>query len=327
MKESFPKSNNNENKQACDIDKEELTHSEYDRREKAAIKRTKSFFDRHQDQIEPTAEGAIKLHIYNFLFKNPDASKEELKATFKKINKLSETEKEYSHENNFLPTIGIELEVPLKDLTYEDISVLNQLKIHNESAEDEFGLLWEVNPSFSYSPSVQSRIIQELAEMNAIPLKFDKRKRNPHLKRVSEKTEDILSLHINFGIPIKTTRQQLERGFLVPSFLVNDLLNYAFTSPKRITNRKTSTSLRFVHDAEDSEKNKNFTNLRLELRASEFRDYPTYRLIAESQKIIALFIAHMKFNLGDREMNDKEKLLAQLWGGFRRRCPISIQRC
>jgi hypothetical protein len=278
--------------------------------------------------MEPTAMPAIKLYIYNFLVKNYEATKEDLEKTFIKINRLSELENEYSKENNLLPTIGVEIEVPRKNLTYAKREILTKLEIPNESEENG---LWEVNPSFSYSPWVQARIIQELAEMEALPL--ENKTKNSQGKIVGK---DLLSLHVNFGMPAEVTRRIMSdnRDEIV---LMSDTLTYAFSSTDRIAGRKTATSVRWDDDAKESKKSINkkkkakyLSNtddlLRLELRAGEFRDYPTYRMLAEAQRLIALLISNIKENSDLFPITPKESTLVELWKKFENEVKILFQR-
>ena len=296
---------------------------EKEKARKKIYKEVSKIIVKHLKEIELTALPAIKLYLYNFIAKNPKATEKESEKAFTKINLLSEKENKYSQESNFLPTIGIEIEVPRTNLTPEKREILYGLNVPNDS---EGSNLWEVNPHFSYSPWVQAQIIQELAEMDALPL--EKIEGNPH-KKIPSYTP--LSLHVSFGMPKEIINKILVQNTYEVS-LLNDTLIYAFTSPNRIDNRKTTDSSYFKDDAQPSKKNedKNYTNkkssdmysdnsevlLRLELRAFEFKDYPTYRMLAESQRLMAMLISYLKTYVDHNKIDSKELELAMLWKKF-----------
>ena len=55
---------------------------------------------------------------------------------------------------------------------------------------------------------------------------------------------------------------------------------------------------------------------RLEFRATEFNDYPTYRLLTESQHIMGMFLAHLEKMLGHTDISINQERLAVLWEEF-----------
>lgn len=277
--------------------------------------------------IEETALPALRLHLFNYLLKHKDADDADLEKEFTRINRLSSLEREFASEGNPLPTIGIEIELPKTQLTPEIVKVLNTLEIQNEDAIDRAGLLWEVNPSFSYSPSVQSRVLEELAVIGAVPLATDAEGGTSRVPK-----EEAFSLHVNFGIPPSIDGAMLmseEATF----FLLNDCLTYAFASSERLLLRKTSTSIHLAKSAEKSKKIKNKEKempgeedggyysqtasglRRVELRAMEFRDYPTFRMLSESQKLMAMLFGHLEHKQGIKQ-TPSEKAIAKLWSAF-----------
>lgn len=270
-------------------------------------------------QIEETAIPALKLHLFNYLSRHAQATEEELEKEFARINRLSDIEREYGAKNNPLPTIGIEIELPRTHLSQERVEILTQLGIPNEDAIDMEQEFWEVNPGYSYSPWVQARTLEELAEFGAIPLDANERE-----KRVSKNIE--LPLHINFGIPEHihiSEDRDMNSGEWSEVVLLNDCLNYAFTSPERLEGGKYGRTYHAVKEGSRSKKTvrgkSGVTQIgtggphRLELRAFEFRDYPTFRLLTESQKIVAMLFAH----LGNARLRDTQEVaLAELWKNF-----------
>ncbi len=104
---------------------------------------------------------------------------------------------------------------------------------------------------------------------------------------------------------------------------MNDLLTYAFASPYRIQNRKTNKSykIELANDADYSSyygRDRGSALLRLELRAGEFKDYPTFRLLSESQALAASLIAFIKSREGKQNSPSHESAeLALLWPKIR----------
>jgi hypothetical protein len=54
---------------------------------------------------------------------------------------------------------------------------------------------------------------------------------------------------------------------------------------------------------------------RLEYRANEFSNYSTFRMIAESQRLAAMFFSYLK-ETNDIEINELEGKLSDLWVKF-----------
>lgn len=263
--------------------------------------------------FEPTAMPATKLHLYNFLKNHPDASDEDFLKEIKKCRRYSEQETKYGREDDILPTIGIEIEIPREYLDKRKADILDELGIPNQSEIDD---LWEANPEFTYSPWVQARMIQELAMMGALPLENIDRVK----KVISEKG---LSLHINLGPPCNFM-ERIIAPYADSAYALNDIMNYAFTSGERLKHRKTSQSLSVSKKARDSKKSRkkassgDSTNVsleRLELRASEFRDYPSYRMLAEVQQLGAALFSFIKVRQ-NLPTDNIEQELARIWSDF-----------
>ncbi|MBI3632708.1 MAG: hypothetical protein HY226_00270 [Candidatus Vogelbacteria bacterium] len=124
-------------------------------------------------KIPETAAVVAKMHFYNVL-RVGGITDEAMAREVSRINRLSEIEDLYSQPSNPLPTIGIEIEIPGQWLNYEKVEVLDRLKVPNRQELVGGGYLWEVRPDFSYSPLVQSRYLQELVTMEALPLETGK---------------------------------------------------------------------------------------------------------------------------------------------------------
>jgi hypothetical protein len=264
---------------------------------------------------EETALAAVKLRLLNYLSRNPEAADDDQSEEIEKMRHLSTMEAEFSAESNPLPTVGLELEAPHRYLTPYRRDILDALGIPNER---ETPGLWEVITEFSYSPWVQGRIIQELAVMGAIPL-------------VETKTgmwvpdAELLSLHVNLSPPGGLEYLQLVR-YKKEALLLNDMMIYAFDSPQRILGRKTSEShlFRAGYKSKRSKKTKlpdtdpwgsTLHPTRAEARAGEFRDFPTYRMIVEYQRMAGMYFSHVKLREG-MELTKAEAELAKLWADF-----------
>lgn len=267
-------------------------------------------------EIEETAAPAVKLYMFNRLLSNPQFTQAEINKELIKINRLSELERESSEESNPLPTIGIEIETINENpvLRNKFGTILKKMGIpHYIEMTDEL----EVNTHFSYNAITQARIIQELAKMGVIRLEAYK---NNQKQRVPD--SDMLSLHINFGLPneIKSVLGY-NKDML---YKLNDVVTAAFCSPNRIWNRKTNTSINWDKEATESKKHKknypvayadtNYT--RLELRATEFKDYPSFRMLVETQRLAAMLIANLKTFTNLRNINTVENALSDLWQEF-----------
>ncbi len=255
--------------------------------------------------FEPTAIPAIKLHLYNFFANHADMDEEELQKEINKCKRWSEMEKEYGEKNNPLPTIGIEIEILKENLTPDKVAVLRDLGIPNHE-EFNSSRIWEVNPDFSYSPWLQSRVIQELAAMEVLPLQEAIGSRYGRVP-----AQRILSLHINLGWP-RVIIYKISHCNNIET--LSDTLNYAFTSTKRIRQLKVLPyNLKKSKKSSSGKNNEVF--FRLELKAPEFRDYPSYRMLAEAQRIGAMLFSYIK-KMENLPLSPVEKKLADLWFNF-----------
>lgn len=253
---------------------------------------------------------AARLHIYNAL--KGDNNNDIPQKDIDKIQRMSQVERRYALKKDFLPTIGIEIETPETSLNKSTQQVLKELNIPNTIGSDYPIRLWEVNPDYSHSPLVQSRVLQELAHMEAIPID-SKTGKLPRDARTS--------LHINFGLLKVTSREMdsIQNKFHEDISLLNDILTYAFASPYRIRNRKTRNSYD-IKVAKDEDHKVFYREgkpalMRLELRAGEFRDYPTFRLLAEAQALTGSLLADIKLEEGfyTGGPSDTEVKIASLW--------------
>lgn len=270
----------------------------------------------HAHKWEKSAHDAIKLRLFNFIVRNQPLSSESLQKELDKLRKISNSERDLGKANNPLPTIGIEIEIPRKAVSDEKEQILDDLDIKNEL---EYNNDLEINPLFSYDAATQARLIQELAELGIFPLN-DVENNGTTSKKIADWAS--LSLHINLGMPPGMEEEDFGEHYLDEAYKLSDTVVYAYSSARRLETRKTSDSVFAKDDVSPSRKNQrrnskdNFSLIRLELRAVEFKDYPSYRMLLETQKLGAMLASHIKTSQHKNRGSKKEKALAILWSEF-----------
>ncbi len=276
-----------------------------------------SIFAEHFSDVETTVTQAAKLMIYNYLKMNPAPTKDDLSSLKKKISYLSTQEKLYKENYTVLPTVGIEVEFLRAHLEGEARVVADVLAIPNyqESYKE-----WETNPYFSYNPFVQSRIVMELSKLGAFRVTQTE---DPKKRLIPE--EDMHSMHINFGMAglpedlvVRLVGNKEAALYREDVEILCDVLTYAFVSENRILNRKSDNAYEYKSDAEESEREPLITDYhaRLELRTFEFKDFPSFILLPEAQRLTAMYFAHIKVN-EHVIVTETERKLAGLWMSFK----------
>ncbi|MBP9762233.1 hypothetical protein KBD34_01310 [Patescibacteria group bacterium] len=261
--------------------------------------------------VPSTAQPALRLQIYAAMREEVAGGSVDWKQVQSSCKRLLQHEAQYARTDLHLPTIGIEVEIPSIFFTFRHREVLLELGIPT-SRED--ARLNEMSPEFSHSPWIQASLLQGLVRMGAVPSVATS---VGGLVRVANDVP--FSLHVNLGIPfgVPEALDKLEKMREEIAYL-NDALTYAFASPERALFRKTDVAFSLKHDAERSNKMSNKTQAaRLELRAGEFRGFPTYRLLAETQCLGSMFFAYQQQILMGK-LPDRKKRLAELWPSFRR---------
>ncbi|OGI62568.1 hypothetical protein A2818_02440 [Candidatus Nomurabacteria bacterium RIFCSPHIGHO2_01_FULL_40_12] len=263
-------------------------------------------------KIAGTARDAVKLHMYNYLSNQPQASLENFTAELLAINKLSKIENEAVHFDNPLPTIGIEIEnFAAEKNTVRTVKNLGVRSPHYE----------EINPDFSYSAKTQARVLMELIKIGFIPTE----KGTDGINRIPEDFIGDFSLHINFGFPGNVDVLNVDMRTAYP---LSDCLAYAYASPERLIGRKTRDSVLVPDDAQKSKKNlvrRSKPKLRLEIRATEFKDYTSFRMLLEAQRLVAAYFSFVEHEQG-LPLSEKEKKLFQLWLEFESNFSIIRER-
>lgn len=279
------------------------------------VEETKKMFN--GKDFPPTVVPAIRLHVFNFLKKNPRASSNDVSIEVNRLKHYLDLETETVKEGNPLPTIGLEIEIPeeLFPAEFEGGAVLNSLGINTEMEVSQIGpeKFIEIQTAFSYSGWVQSRMMQELVEMNVIPVENDEGGR--HIE------PGLLSMHCNFGIPPGLIQKGGPEEKICKR--ITDLLTFAYVSPERIAQRKTrKASLSKRKDIQKTEKmqtgegaHSNKMPLRFEIRTTEFVGQSSYRMLTEAQVLVGLVIAHLKREK-NLEISVTEERFADLFSEF-----------
>jgi len=272
---------------------------------------------------EETSGELVKLMLFNFLAKNSNPDEKEWQNMRTEINHYIQAEKEAANYENSLPTIGIEIEVPIRDSRFlkQIIAVFDGLcfyQYHPENDQNEKPELYELATHFSYSALTQAKILQELAKLGFVPLEPIPKNQNSNSAfnfRIPK--DNILSLHINIGMPEKIVDSGdfSNTNFQIDLSLINQAIALAFTSPERLTNRKTAHSLAVKSDASPSKKTedsslkmiaKNFS--RVELRAGEFRNQSTYEMLLKTQRLMAILFSRQKIAQRQKATPTEKKL-------------------
>ncbi len=270
--------------------------------------------------VEPTILPAVKIDLFNMLFKcalNRVSPSGEIEKSISRYEHWSRVESVARSTKGVLPSIGIEIEVPIDFIDERSIFVLNKIGIPNDEETvpvDRPVNLHEINPSPTYSAWTSNRILQGLVGVGAIPIHESEESGKREIEN-----EEPLSLHINFGIPYDLFRagsssiEFFENEHIDYMYILSDAMNIAFTSERRLKMRKTNESVLTKDDSVDSSYNS--VAYRVELRAQEFKDYTTCRMMVESQYLAACLFAGLKSleNIRQDVVGDK---LSDLWSVF-----------
>ncbi len=288
-------------------------------------------FGRVSQKITP----ALHLHFFNNILEeeaNPNIQRDKALER-RKLEAYIKDEKS-AEENPYLPTIGVEIEVPkyftIDENLFEATSLLGIPREGESFLDNE---AWEFAIDFSYSAKTQSLIAHELIRGGFIETEEE------HNKKKIRGAGDF-SMHINLGFPLEiadklkgvtyttTLNRELQQLKDDSDVLVN-ALTYAYTSPQRIENRKTNKRFTIDRPAkkgkdkkggkeekeyieEEDEDDSMVPSGRLEIRSLEVRDATLYRLLPEAQLLAsALFTSHL-----DSTLDDKQIALKAIWQDF-----------
>jgi hypothetical protein len=272
------------------------------------------------DQIEMRIRPALMLYMFN-VCNTHDAPAVELdpavrdKHFSRMYQKLQHAEKHAVLHANALPPIGVELEIEeggrRSNRNERTSAILSKLDIEHHCITNDYWSVdsdqLEVNESYSYSAAVQARLLQELAVLGAVRVKDGKRNTTRTMV-----TDAMYSLHVNLGMSqdeLGAAKRQGNRT--IKPNLLSTLSTLAFTSPNRLDRRKTADAVQ-VKQANMGVDGLKSTVARLELRAFEFRDYPTYRMLYEVQLLTACFFGYRGAQLHS-SASQQDRRLAVIW--------------
>lgn len=244
-----------------------------------------------------TALPAIKFSLFNFFRANPNYSTDDLDREIAKMSALGAREEIYKCSHK-VPTVGTEVEFPTSWLKTGDIKILNELGVRNEPELSTLSdkLLWEVNQGYSYSASVQARVLQELGNAKIIHP-------NEHL-----------SLHINLGTPdyLKDSDKVRDDHSEVYFFINSSTI--AFTTTERMEKRKRyGTYTLSNEDVKESDRGSKF---RFEIKSHELNDKGAYRAISDIQMLAAGFFTSLKKEHG-LNFDEMDQRINNVWEDFK----------
>ncbi len=282
---------------------------------KAIVSQVNEEAERYRD-VPNTALQALKIQLFNAFSK---ASKSEdrqilLEKIYQRQTVLNQAETDARNIDNPLPPIGIELEMPFSFASPQLAAALEMLgfyvyrdrvtnRMRVAAVDDKF----EATTDFSYSADTQSRTVFELAQF--VPAVLTK---NPDLANID------YPLHVNLGIPQGIDFQKLNR--LSSDFnILGSILMFAYTTVTRIKHREFD-KLYMLKPANVSDKSDQVDgkSIRLELRAGQFRDLPTYQLLHKTQNLGAMLMAFLR-KTSSLTLSEDEEELAALWIEFRQK--------
>jgi len=210
-----------------------------------------------------------------------------------------------------MPTIGVELEVPIFHESFAADSVLKNLGLevsYDDANNGKFGdYLFEVSTNFSYGPWIQARTLNELVKFGIVPLESTFSKADGKSSRFQINRGYPLSLHVNMVIP------GVSQSFLQNNFqdiaVINKLLYLGYSSPLRITEKKTSTAARIKNNHIRPSARVAGRNLpaRVELTTFELGDRETYRMLLRVQRLFDLFGSSARVRCNRRIEGDDQK--------------------
>lgn len=271
--------------------------------------------------LEPTVIPLMKLLVFNQLTIKPDSNPPDIAiATINNSQRILANEILYASKAVPLPTVGLELELPLTLQMGKYIDILSIFCIPNY---DESGPSREVNFEFSYSPLVQALLVNELIYMGIVEGQMYDETTSGKLSNFVLYPYKPISKHVNFGIPFELDEVTMKRYASEVKILV-DNLTYAYVSGRRIMTRKSNASyyVRKEH-VKESLKTKGCRLseydpelLRLEIKTGELKDNHFAYELFTSQALCAMLFAYIKCRVGLR-LTNAEANLAGMWETYR----------
>ncbi len=257
---------------------------------------------------------AMNLHIFNDFLRRGSVvySEKEKKEVLKKFKNFIEEEKQ-AEESPYLPTIGVEVEVPSRFSVDNDVCEATKELGIPEGCDEA----WEFAPDFSYSAKTQSAIVHELIRGGFIETENDVERNGKKIRGSGD-----FSLHVNLGVypdvreNLNNTDRSVRAQYENSVDVLTNALTYAFTSPERLEKRKTNTRYNTWKESSPSKKKRpegytNSSSNRIEIRSLEVRDKTLYRMLVESQLLGEALLS----NFSEDDSRTKERL-SEVWDDF-----------
>lgn len=292
--------------------------------------------------LKSTKEAAA-LSLYNSIVRPSELPEQErYRLWVHDMDRLEAEERWAQNPDNILPTVGFELEVPKIIVGGEESDIISCLGIDN-IPEPSFVSYHEFRTHYSYSARTQAFVLQELykfkgpdqlrADESAVEKSYSGVAADDlldsGLEFVSEGGNFSSSLHMNFGVPawVQEAVSEEENGNLKRVIL---LLTLSFVSPNRLQTRKTLPFFRLKakgtaissknHAKPDYEQKQ--CNTRIELRTGEFLDESTYKMLIETQYLMAGYFCRLSSDRADIGRS----VVASMWDELAAECNAFLSK-
>jgi hypothetical protein len=272
----------------------------------------------------------LSLKLFNRYALAADRENVDTSDIFEEIDSLGNIESNLADPSNPLPTVGVELEVPITREVMRLRDVLSRFRIEHD---DEQEILYEASPSYSYSPKVQAMILQELSKIGFVPMRSTEEEQQQYnsdnLSGYKINRDDPLSLHINLGLNCFSEYYQADKFHDVMEVLIYSLI-LAYTSSERIRSKKHRKAFDHNKTAKRSDKNECMAEyslpIRLELKSAEFRDASSYRALFDAQHLGAALNSYIMVETGRKGSSALDIKLADIYRQFLRDANTLFER-
>ncbi|MCX6793105.1 MAG: hypothetical protein NTY12_03685 [Candidatus Falkowbacteria bacterium] len=276
-------------------------------------------FNNVPEKIKP----ALQLHYFNNLIAIEKGNGANLlNGTQEKyiLGQYAKVEKQ-AEENMYLPTVGLEIEVPYGFKVDKELCEATKDLGIPQAGTGGTNETWEFASDFSYSAKTQTLIAHELIRGDFIETEGADQSRKI-------RGDGDFSMHLNLGFPLDLAEKisddyDFKSRFKLKADVLVNALTYAFVSPKRLVNRKTSSRMNLDKTANKAGKkiteapnldeyNSDIVSSgRLEIRSLEVRDATLYRLVPEAQVLAAALFS------SEADKPDKsQEQLKNIWEDF-----------
>lgn len=231
-----------------------------------------------------------------------------------------------ARRNYWLPTIGVELELPYESDYDAMLEPAYRRLIDLQIRHDTANCKWEFKLPFSYSWKTQAALLHRLLDLQYIPYRQVNGQSGPYGRSIHG--ANYHSLHINLGIPENISFALAT--FVSPEFegdahYLAMASGLAFALPQRLLNRKTDSDVTVDQESDKSDKSASRAEYgRVEIRTLGFGHSSSYRQLLLIQEVgSALLAYYSKKPPFDSELG-KQQLLSALWVQTRDRLRDSL---